>query len=492
MRTRFDKFGGGQWAELLLEAHHSVDGPHHNSCPPLDTMDRRAEAALHKVRVGEVSRARQCLTGAMLAPGTEQTFFQMQGRRPQVEARVLSQEVQDFQPDIQLTIDRKMFVQCLKSAPRGSSPGPGGCTHEYLKILLDDIDTVELLLEAVASVARASIPTEVSRALMSARLTALSKPDGGVRSIATGSSLRRLVARILARQYIKEFESECTDCVGHFLRAATDSDSQATILSVDGVGAFDHVLRSTMLERLMRMPTARAMLPFVRLSYGTPSRYSWVDATGRQRFVTQAEGGEQGDPLMPLLFSVGIHGALEEVASSMEHGEQLCAFLDDVYVVCAPQRVVPLFKLLSESLERIAASGSIRGRLGSGTGEGLLLKMLPNLGGTLGNQTGSKFSGHQWAQELSPQKGCANGLLRNSNCGTLSLTCKTSSARGSCSCKVRTHGPTTHCAPSRQASPATTHENMTTAFGEPSRPSSNKFQAVWRNANSHAQSPLYP
>ena len=112
---------------------------------------------------------------------------------------------------------------------------------------------------------------------------------------------------------MEEFESECvpfqyvlstragTDCVRHFLRAATDADPQATILSVDGIGACDHVLRSTMLERLMRMPTAQAMLPFVRLSYGTPSRYSWVDASGRRRFVTQAEGGEQEDPLMLLL-----------------------------------------------------------------------------------------------------------------------------------------------------------------------------------------------
>ena len=165
---------------------------------------------------------------------------------------------------------------------------------------------------------------------------------------------------------MKEFESECapfqyalstragTDCLGHLLRAATDADPQATILSVDGIGAYDHVLRSTMLERLMHMPTAQAMLPFVRLSCGTPSRYSWVDAGGRQRFVTQAEGGEQGDPLMPLLFSIGIHGALEEVASSTERGEQLCAFLDDIYVLCAPHRVVPLVKQLSESLERVA------------------------------------------------------------------------------------------------------------------------------------------
>ena len=36
----------------------------------------------------------------------------------------------------------------------------------------------------------------------------------------------------------------------------------------------------------------------------------------------------------------------------MERGEQLYAFLDDIYVLCAPHRVVPLFKQLSESLAR--------------------------------------------------------------------------------------------------------------------------------------------
>ena len=32
-----------------------------------------------------------------------------------------------------------------------------------------------------------------------------------------------------------------TDCLGHLLRAATNADPQATILSVDGIGAYDHV-----------------------------------------------------------------------------------------------------------------------------------------------------------------------------------------------------------------------------------------------------------
>ena len=113
-----------------------------------------------------------------------------------------------------------------------------------------------------------------------------------------------MVARILARLFVQEFESECapfqcalstragTDRVGHFLRAATNANPRATVLSVDGVGAYDHVLRSAMLERLLHMPKARAILPFVRLSCGSPSNYSWEDDVGTQRKVTQAEGGE--------------------------------------------------------------------------------------------------------------------------------------------------------------------------------------------------------
>ena len=70
--------------------------------------------------------------------------------------------------------------------------------------------------------------------------------------------------------------------------------------------------------------------------------------------MTQAEGGEQGDPLMPLMFSIGIQGALEDVADDMRPDEQICAFLDDVYIVCQPERVRILHDRLAESLIRVA------------------------------------------------------------------------------------------------------------------------------------------
>ena len=364
LTKRFEQFDNGQWAKLHEEAERCVLGfpqRHHTM-----TNEERARAAEQCVQEGEVSRARQCLTGAALAPGTDATFQEMQRRRPQALARPLSEEVLDFEPDSPVELDRSMFLASLKSAPRGSSSGPGGWTYEHLKGMLDNTDTFELLLSACNSLSQAKVPREIADALMGARLTALTKPDGGVRGIATGCSLRRLVARTLAKQFCKVFEAECspfqytlstragTDCVGHMLRAATDANPTATILSVDGIGAYDHVHRAAMLGRLARMPAARALLPFVRLSYGRPSSYTWCDDAGEQRTVTQAEGGEQGDPLMPLLFSIGIQGVLEEVATHLVDGEQLCAFLDDVYLLCEPTRVEPLFKVLEESMLRIA------------------------------------------------------------------------------------------------------------------------------------------
>ena len=319
LTNRFEKFAAGQWEVLFQEAVDATrsDKPR---VPVEMTEAKRAKAACQKVRLGEVSSARQCLIGAALAEGNDQTFRQLQDRRPQEVSRPVPVEVLNFEPERPVQLDREMFLTSLKSAARGSSPGPGGCTYEHLKVLLDEEDTAELLYDVCCTIAQAKVPTEVARVLMGARLVALTKTDGGIRGIATGSSLRRSVARTLAKQFSKVFEAECapfqyalstragTDCVGHMLRAATDANPNLTVLSVDGIGAYDHVLRASMLTRLRNMPGGRELLPFVRLSYAQPSEYSWYDDLGRRRTVRQAEGGEQGDPMMPLLFSIGIRG----------------------------------------------------------------------------------------------------------------------------------------------------------------------------------------
>ena len=65
------------------------------------------------------------------------------------------------------------------------------------------------------------------------------------------SSFRQLVAKTLAKQFSTAVNDTCApfqfalstragvDCVGHAVRFATDADPEATVLSVDGVGAYD-------------------------------------------------------------------------------------------------------------------------------------------------------------------------------------------------------------------------------------------------------------
>ena len=96
-----------------------------------------------------------------------------------------------------------------------------------------------------------------------------------------GDFLRRLVARSLARNFANRlldvrqpFQIALstlagTEAVAHALLVATearpDATTDATILSVDGVGAFDHISRrQAMLQALSNVPGANARAPFLR------------------------------------------------------------------------------------------------------------------------------------------------------------------------------------------------------------------------------------
>ena len=65
-------------------------------------------------------------------------------------------------------------------------------------------------------------------------------------------------------------------------------------------------------------------------------QHTWEEDDGT---VHTIEGGEQGDALMPLLFCLGQHAALEAIQREMKPNEKLFAFLDDLCLVSKPDRV---------------------------------------------------------------------------------------------------------------------------------------------------------
>ena len=274
----------------------------------------------------------------------------------------LPDDVLLHQPEVSFTLEQDRLLRNLRVSRRGGAAGPSGMNADHLRPLLDSVHDSELFWRFCEGFARATLPDEIVRVVKMGRVTALQKPSGGVRGIVVGDIVRRLVARTISQQITPTVEVATapfqfalstragTECVAHVLQSMSDVDPLATVVSIDGVGAFDLVSRSSMLRGLLGVEGGGAVLPFVRQFYGGPSSFLWDDASGATHDIAQGEGGEQGDPLMPALCSLGQHGALEAIAGRLLPSERLFAFLDDLYIVCRPERVVDVYNIVDVEL----------------------------------------------------------------------------------------------------------------------------------------------
>ena len=109
------------------------------------------------------------------------------------------------------------------------------------------------------------------------------------------------------------------------------------MLSIDGIGAFELISRKSTLEALMTVE-------------GGPHICESDDGTVHQ--IEQGEGGERGDPLMPLLFAMGQHASLCAIDEELAEGERLMAFLDDVYISTNPEGLQHAYARVERELWR--------------------------------------------------------------------------------------------------------------------------------------------
>ena len=144
---------------------------------------------------------------------------------------------------------------------------------------------MDALYDVGLILARAQIPSETSNFLKLARLTALLKPNGRIRGISSGDTFRRLISKCITRQKQEvlralvephnfgiSFKSG-TDSLIHLLQYLLDEDPSLVLLSIDGVGAFDHVCRARIFDELHAHPELHDMIPFVSMWYSTPTYF---------------------------------------------------------------------------------------------------------------------------------------------------------------------------------------------------------------------------
>ena len=143
-------------------------------------------------------------------------------------------------------------------------------TAEHLQPLFDHPKDLRVFFlvagpvffQVAERLARGQVPQHIQDAIRMGRLTALRKADGGVRGIVAGDVIHRLVARTMSQQlmdavqeatapfqYAMATKAGC-ECISHVLQALTELNPNATILSVDGINAYDMMSRKAMLQGL--------------------------------------------------------------------------------------------------------------------------------------------------------------------------------------------------------------------------------------------------
>ena len=350
---RADDFLAGRWPALLTSACACrVTRP----APPSPTTDvgkaatRRRLRACSQVQSGDLSRARATLTSSPLAPGTAATLEALRdpNRRPPTLQRPIPEEVLTSCTPAPVQLSARELADSLRTAKRGAAPGLSGATAEHYKLLLEDPAAFQLFVSLANALAQAVAPADILQALSLARLTALQKPGGGVRGIATGDALCRLVSRTLARHFADVLDQATrpfqfalkaragTDALAGLITAALDLDPECTVVSLDGRAAYDSISRAAFLSQVRS--SVPSLLPFAKAFYGQTSTYYWWDDGGTRHTIAQGEGCEQGDALAPALFALGQHAGLLAAATQLQPGETLAAYLDDLYILTSPTR----------------------------------------------------------------------------------------------------------------------------------------------------------
>ncbi|CAK0827030.1 unnamed protein product, partial [Prorocentrum cordatum] len=178
LEARLEQFEGGS-LEALLAPSLQGQRPPGGARGAGDAEARRQrllEDAVALVRAGGLSKARQLLASRGLAPGTAETLAELRdpARRPPRPAADMPPAARAFQPARLVELDRGIWTDCARSAPKGSSSSLSGASFELLKLALDD-EALELQAAADERYARAEIPASVARALGTGRMAALLK-----------------------------------------------------------------------------------------------------------------------------------------------------------------------------------------------------------------------------------------------------------------------------------------------------------------------------
>ena len=271
----------------------------------------------------------------------------------------------DVGPGAVLVIDPDMVRKALSSFAPISGARPSGLRPSHLQEALRHSSgdrTLRLISEVVQLMLRGEIPEDIRPWICGASLMALRKPNGPLRPVAVGESLRRLCSKVAVElmgssvrsileptQVGVQTKAGC-EAVTHTTRQWTQTvcdDPDRVLVLLDLSNAFNCVSRGAVLSAVRRH------FPWMTPWADTCYRHDSNLLVGSSR-IRSRRGVQQGDPLGPSLFSLAVHPCVIEATRVSEAQFPLeldykAFFLDDGTIAGKAQAV----QLFLDSLERL-------------------------------------------------------------------------------------------------------------------------------------------
>jgi len=345
--------------------------PLENPIPSFRISNHAISRCKLKVASGQYRLALKMLSSTGLAPHSTQTFNTLTSLHP-YRPPPPTPFSHDFTPP-PILCSAAQVLKCLRSFPKGTSPGSDGLRAQHILDCFRGSSSIfqQLILDSIASIATLLLsgqcPLSLAPYFSSAPITALTKKDGGVRPIAVGLIWRRLVSKLAlsfvlpaAKRYLGDFQfgvgfSGGAEAIIHSVNrfvAFHSSSSDFTLAAIDFSNAFNEIDRSLIFEVVL--DNFPSLLPWISFSYGQPSRLYYKD-----HVLFSHTGVQQGDPLGPLLFALGLHSVVTRI--HRECNLSLMAwYLDDGTIIGPTVEVSKALNLLQASSSFSGLSLNIR------------------------------------------------------------------------------------------------------------------------------------